>query len=686
MSWFLLGMLLFFPGCRAEGPLIPREEIAVRLDPGRHLLTGKATVTIFPRGTKRLMFRLAQNASVAAVTAEGHSVPFTFSGGNLAVELSGRQSGRETVLTISYSAVFNDPLPQHIASTEDPTYGVTAVIRPEGAFLGNDAGWYPDTAVAVRERTLSISAPAGFEAITAGERLSHRAGPEGVVSTWKVTLPGESMSLSAGPYVISERQMDGITLATYFYKDNAPLATRYLDAAAHYIRYFQELLGPYPFKKFAIVENFLPTGYGFPSYTLIGSKVIRLPFIVNTSLPHEIAHCWWGNGIRPASGRGNWSEGLATYFADYLLEEKRSPDAAREYRQKILTDYASLVTPDNDFSVIDFVGRVDPASRAIGYGKSAMIFHMIRMKIGDKAFFQALRDMIRDKMFEEASWSDFFRAFSISSGKDMLPFMNQWLYRPGGPRLALRNVVVERNGSGWHAKGFIEQTEPFYSLTVSLLLEAPKEKVERHVSITGHRTSFAIHSLVYPTRLLLDPDVDLFRILSTSELPPAVNRVKGSGELMVVVADGCRADVDDLKLLLDSLGQGKAPVVRERDVSSGGAKVHDLLVCGTPSRADLMPELPPEVAIAGNSFSVEGASFASPGDALMVVGGHPSAAERVAALFLPLSESAAAASVPKITHYGKFGYLVFREGRNQKKGTQPMGMGETVVTFAGAAR
>ena len=55
--------------------------------------------------------------------------------------------------------------------------------------------------------------------------------------------------------------------------------------------------GPYPFPKFAIVENFFPTGYGFLSYTLLGGSVLKLPFIPETSLRHEIAHSWWGNGV-----------------------------------------------------------------------------------------------------------------------------------------------------------------------------------------------------------------------------------------------------------------------------------------------------------------------------------------------------------------------------------------------------
>jgi len=71
--------------------------------------------------------------------------------------------------------------------------------------------------------------------------------------------------------------------------------------------------------------EFFPTGFGFSSYTLLGSSVLRLPFILSTSLGHEIAHCWWGNGVYVDYESGNWSEGLTTYVSDYLYTEMESP-------------------------------------------------------------------------------------------------------------------------------------------------------------------------------------------------------------------------------------------------------------------------------------------------------------------------------------------------------------------------
>ena len=68
---------------------------------------------------------------------------------------------------------------------------------------------------------------------------------------------------------------------------------------------YEELLGPYPWSRFSVVENFWETGYGMPSFTLLGPKVIRFPFLLHSSFPHELLHNWWGNGVYLADDDGN---------------------------------------------------------------------------------------------------------------------------------------------------------------------------------------------------------------------------------------------------------------------------------------------------------------------------------------------------------------------------------------------
>jgi hypothetical protein len=529
-------------------------------------------------------------------------------------------------------------------------------------------------------RLVRVTAPAGIEAITAGKRVAHSSAGGMTTSVWEERRPVEELALSAGPYRIDEIDSDGIPIYTYFTPGNAHLAQRYLTAAAKYIRFYADIFGPYPFEKFAVVENFFPTGYGFPSYTLLGNTVIRLPFIPDTSLPHEIAHCWWGNGVLVDFRGGNWSEGLVTYVADYLLEERKSPAAGRDYRLRILIDYASLVSPATDFPLRSFTGRVDPASRAIGYGKGAMVFHMARQLTGDEAFFRALRELCRNKLFTRASWSDFMQAFSRASGKDFTTFQEEWLNRPGGPHLALAGVGRRQAGEGWTVSGEVVQAFPRYSLLLALELETADGVVRKAIPIDREHAPFTFTAPAEPRRLLLDPAVDLFRILAPGEIPPTVNRIKGSHSLLAILTTGCRVDRETVRLLLASLDQRDAPVVEEREATPDRLAGHDLLVCGVPGR-NILPSLGPQFSLSRETFTVDRETFARPDDLLFIVTRHPSDRERVAALFFPLAASAAAKNALKITHYGKYSYLVFTAEGNLLKGIAPAAARESVIDF-----
>jgi len=662
-------------------PEILEERLSVELDPPSHLLAGVCTFTIRMQGAEKMEFELAPAATILGVTIDGGEVPFHVAGGKLSVSIPGLAEKNERHMAVAYRVLFNDPLPERVVTTEDPSYGVQGIISGRGVYLGGGVPWYPRPPGVPARRTIQVIAPAGMEAVTAGALLERRETGGKSVSIWREEHPAPGPSLSAGFYRIGERKLGALPLYTYFGVDDAPLAPSYLEASARYIRFYEGLFGPYPFEKFAVVENFIPTGYGFPSYTLLGGSIIRLPFILTTSLPHEIAHNWWGNGVLIDFREGNWSEGLVTYVADYFLEEQKSAAAGRDYRFKLLTDYASLVPPGADFPVAAFVGRSDPSSRSIGYGKGAMIFHMVRRLIGDRAFFAALRDVCRDRLYREAGWSDFTKAFSREGEQDLAPLMKQWLERPGGPHISLADVTARPEGGKWVVSGRVVQDAPHWKFPLGISVETEGGDVRRTIEIGGESTPFTLSLSDSPKRLVLDPDVDLFRILAAGEIPPAINRIKGAQKLVAVMTRGCQARRETVELLLTSLGHAGAPIVGEAEADSKVTAGSDLLVCGVPEERRLLPSLPTGMKLSGNEFSIGTERFSASGDTLFSVTGRPADPSRVTALFLPLSASAADACVTKITHYGTYGYLVFSGKENRKKGLLPAPGSGTMVEF-----
>ena len=96
----------------------------------------------------------------------------------------------------------------------------------------------------------------------------------------------------------------------------------------------------------------------------IRDRIIRFPFILESSYPHEILHNWWGNSVYPDYATGNWSEGLTAYLADHLFRAING--TGHEYRKEMLARYKNYVSEASDFPLSKFTSRNSAASQAIG--------------------------------------------------------------------------------------------------------------------------------------------------------------------------------------------------------------------------------------------------------------------------------------------------------------------------------
>ena len=306
--------------------------------------------------------------------------------------------------------------------------------------------------------------------------------------------------------------------------------------------------------------------------------------------------------------------------------------------------------------------------QAIGYGKSAMVFHMARRRIGDKAFWKGLRQVAREKMFAEASWADFARAFDPGGKVGMQKFMAQWVKRPGAPQLELGQVRQQ----GTSVTGEIRQRPPFYGLQLPLRLETSAGSEERTVALDGESAAFRMDAAAAPQQLQVDPDAEVFRRLAPEEIPESVDSLRSRRPLLVVVASTATPlQQQAARNLLAGLGR-KADWEAEDAVDPDDAAGHDLLLVGWPAARALQPPLPTGLRIKPGQFILAGQTFDAPGAVLYVALPVTGAAGHHVALFYPLGDSGAAIAARKIPHYGKYSYLAFVDGNNRVKGVWPV--------------
>ncbi len=648
---FLLLLLLPAPSFAAIN-----YELDISLHPARQQLIATALIDLNNSNESSHVLRLSSRCEIIAVRQGDRPVPYEFSAGILQLELHGTEP-----LSISYRGVFNDQLRGTPLHNEDPGYGISASISAKGSYLSSGVHWYPQLAGKEANYRISISAPSGTEAVTSGRRIARKVTNSLSTSVWLIDYPVSGLTLSAGAYQVFEDLSGPVPIYAYFYADNAPLADTYLRAARSYLQLYTELFGPYPFHKFAIVENFFPTGYGLPSWTLLGSSVIKLPFIVKTSLGHEIAHSWWGVGVQVDYAQGNWSEGLTTYVADYLYKEQSSKAEAQEYRQNILRDYTNLVSAANAFAIARFSSRHDKASQVIGYGKTALLFHMLRKKIGEQNFWAGLRQLAKERMHTRVGWDDFNVLFSTLSGQDLQPFFEQWLTRTAGPQLALQDVELLQTADGWQVSGKLTQ-QPLYQLAVELQLTTETEVLRQRVALDTPYQAFNFETTSRPLVLEADPESDLFRILTIEELPSTVNSIRGSNKMLVLRGEQYAPDATAIKILLGALRKADLPIRSMNKVSQAELASHDLLIFGLPDQlrpVQLQPATTAQFRLAKQNVNPSEQST-------FIVEPNPLNAERKAAWFISQDQQAAVVA-RKIPHYGKYSYLLFNGVDNRLK-------------------
>ncbi len=412
------------------------------------------------------------------------------------------------------------------------------IISSDGIFLSGRSLWFPWFDSDLVTFSLNVALPSGWQALSQGLRTAYRAEGDAVAMRWESPEPQEEIILVAGRWTAYRRDAGRVAAMVFLQSPDPDLAEKYLEAAEQYIEMYQGLIGPYPYKKFALAEHFWEGIQGFPSLTLLGPKTIRFPIIVQGAFPHELLHNWWGNGVFVDRETGNWSEGLTRYLAEVLIQEQKG--MAIESRRAALQQYADYVAGNEERPLSEFHTSKDEGAQAIGFGKSAFLFHMLRRNLGDAVFTQALKTFFQDYRFKRASFDDLLRSFKRSSGKDLSQFFSQWVYSTGAPVIRARRVRADKTESGYLLSASIQQQQPglpyVLDLPIAVTLNTGETMAyQTKVSMVDKNTELVLTLPGRPIHLSIDPEFDLFRKLHPAEMPPSLARVFDASSVLIVL-------------------------------------------------------------------------------------------------------------------------------------------------------
>ncbi len=445
-------------------------------------------------------------------------------------------TGTGNSFVITYSGRIESEIKQSPENYQRGFSQSPGIICNKGVYLAGSTYWTPTFKNSLVTFSLTTTLPKDWKTVSQGKRSAEKTDLDSHLDTWVCNKPQEEIFLIAAKFHEYTHDMNnGVKAMAFLRSPDEELANKYLEVTGQYMNMDNEMIGKYPYSKFALVENFWETGYGMPSFTLLGEKIIRFPFILHSSYPHELLHNWWGNSVYVDFTKGNWCEGITAFMADHLIKEQRGQ--GEEYRRSTLQKFTNLVNKDNDFPLCKFIGRYNGVSEAIGYGKALMMWQMLRRKLGDKVFLKGIQLFYKDYRFTKAGYPDIQKAMETVSNTDLSGFFNQWINRTGAPKLAIKTVNSDLYGGKYRINLTLEQQQTDSIFIIDVPVNIATEKgLETFVFNMNQRTqTYQIPINGKPLKLAIDPQYDVFRLLDPNEVPPTLTKIWGSKNNIIVL-------------------------------------------------------------------------------------------------------------------------------------------------------
>ena len=523
-------------------------DISARFEPERFEVFATHSMRVrlrAPASTLRL--RLHDDFHVSSVTSEdgGHLLFFRVRDqGNLVVSLGPLGQGdRPFRLTTRYSGR-HDPaaLDQEVVQvTQAPTFAPVdemIVDRPPLVY-SNRTAWYPRSASEDFARArVALDTPAGWLGVTGGDLVSARTQGGRTRAEYELQQPGKFVTAIVGRLADVGLRQEGEQAVRGFAGPRTRSQTlAEMQAVQDMLAFYERKFGPSPFPRLSLVvaEGETPAGHSPPGLLYLQ---IRPPVLRGRSLPddpsnfsdlpgfflaHEAAHQWWGQGTAPANNRERWlSEAWAQYGAALWLRERLGEDAFRSMMDR-MAGWALRFDAAGPIHLGQRLGHLkdDPRIfRAVVYDKGAWVLHMLRGLVGDEAFFGGARAFLERHRYAKAGTEDFRAALEASSGRDLRPYFDRWIYDTGLPSL-LWSASTSRTPAGFRSTFEVRPQGLPGPLPLELAATTADGVEKRPVVLDAAGGSWTIDTRTEPRRLLVNDDRGLLaRIERVRRVPP----------------------------------------------------------------------------------------------------------------------------------------------------------------------
>ncbi len=507
--------------------------LVLRFNFERKEAMGEALLTVSPYTHPIDTLTLdAKSMTITSVEVEVQgkhtALPYTYDGAQLKVLLRGLEFGSLTMkraqdIRIVYKAMpYASPVGGSKAITEDRGL---YFINTDGAIPGkpmqiwtqgeteSNSHWMPTIDKPNQRSTFDIAliVPDSIQTLSNGQLFRTTPEAGGMRrDEWRMSTPIQvyAAMFAIGRFSVAKDNWEdphGNSMEVSYYTEPGfgPYAKEMFQNTPDMIGYFSRYTGvSYPWNKYSqiVVRDYVSGAMENTSATLFGewANKNRRQLIDETNedvISHELFHQWFGDYVTAES----WSnltlnESFATYGEHLWRQFKRGTASADELAWNDLQRYLSSTGRADPPLVRYYYRDKEEMFDRVSYQKGGAILRYIHAMTGDTIFAYAMQLYLRRNALESAEASQWRLALETATGKDWMPFFNQWYYRGGHPVL---NVRYKYDDAGRKATVTIrQQSSPdsafLYSLALKVaLIYGPNDARMEDITITSRSQSFS---------------------------------------------------------------------------------------------------------------------------------------------------------------------------------------------------
>jgi aminopeptidase N len=424
-----------FPTSGNGGYDVGHYAVTIAWDPVTGVLTGDDVVTATATQNLSKFDLDLRGLTVTSVTINGTAAAFTRGDDKLVVTPAhGIDIGSAMTVHVMYGGV-----PKKYSDPKLGDEGFLTYFPQEAVAQGEPqvaATWYAVNDHPRDKATydITVTAPSALAALSNGVLAGKKV--SGATTTWhwveNKPMASYLAMVAIGKYRVTMSTHNGLPVVNAVDASLPQTIDPQIAQTPQIIDFLATQFGPYPFDaEGGIVQSDREIPFALENQT---RPVYSSEFFPEQGqnlgvIAHELAHQWYGDSVSVANWSDVWlNEGFATYAEWLWAQHTGGPTPLESFNRM----YATAGKGGLPLSAPAIRTQANLFDNAV-YDRGAATLEALRITIGDKAFFQIIRQWAAQRQYGNGSTAEFIALANQVSGKSLDSFFHAWLYTAAKP-------------------------------------------------------------------------------------------------------------------------------------------------------------------------------------------------------------------------------------------------------------